>query len=120
MERIEPYKVIENQNFTSDFILKISSRDFQNVIFQDGQITFTFSNCLFKKVLIENFDVIDFLDITIQFVNCYIENFDANKIKSTNIAILFYSSIFSGTIQSSNIRSVTIPASASVPLVNAK
>lgn len=108
IEKIRPYEIIENKNFLSDFIFKISSRDFQEVKFQDGRITFTFSNCLFKKVRIENFDIIDFLDISIQFVNCYIENFDANEIKSTNISILFNSSIFSGTIQNSNIRSVTI------------
>lgn len=107
-ERIKPYEIIENRNFLSDFIFKISSKDFQDVIFEDGQITFTFSNCLFKNVRIENFDQIEFLDISIQFVNCYIENFDAKKIKSTNISILFNSSIFSGTVQNSNIRSVTV------------
>ena len=108
IERIKPYETIENKNFLSDVTVKISSSDFHDVAFQDGRITFTFSNCLFKNVRVENFDVIDFLDISIQFVNCYIENFDANEIKSTNISLLFNSSIFSGNIQNSNIRSVAI------------
>lgn len=108
IERIKPYEKVENKNFLSDVILEIFNRDFDDVAFQDGRITFTFRNCLFKNVRIENFDVIDFPDISFQFVNCYIENFDANEIKSTNILILFNSSIFSGTIQNSNIRSVSI------------
>jgi hypothetical protein len=108
IERIKPYEIIENKNFLSDVILEVFDIDFQDVVFQDGQITFTFRNCLFKNVRIENFDVINFPDISFQFVNCYIENFDANEIKSTNILILFNSSIFSGTIQNSNIKSVSI------------
>lgn len=106
IEKIKPYEIIENKNFITDFIFKISSGDFKGITFQDG-ITFVFNNCLFKNVRIENFDIIDFPDISIQFVNCYIENFDANEI-STNISILFNSSIFSGTVQSSNIKRVNI------------
>lgn len=103
-----PYEVIENQDFFQDFVFRISPNSFQNVRFRETKITFTFSNCTFKKIIIENFSGINFPNISVQFVNCYIENIDVKQILSENISILFNSSIFSGMIQSSNLKSCTI------------
>ncbi len=103
-----PYEVIENQDFLQDFIFTISPNSFRNVRYREASITFTFSNCSFKKILIENFATINFPNITVQFVNCYIENLDVKQILSENISILFNSSIFSGTITSSNLKSCII------------
>lgn len=105
--KLEPYKTIENQDF-QEVTFIIGKEEFKNIEFQDGIITFTISDCRFKSVKIENSDIIEFYDISLQFIDCYIENFDVNEIKSNNISVLFNSCIFSGTIQSPKIKSVII------------
>lgn len=105
---LEPYKTIENQNFSQDFIFEITPILFLNVRYRDTDMTFTFRNCTFKNVLIKNFAIINFPNIHVQFVNCYLENLDVKQIVSENISILFSSSIFSGMIQSSNLKSCNI------------
>lgn len=105
--KLEPYKTIESKDF-QEITFIISKEEFKDIEFQDGKITFTINECRFKSVKIENPDIIEFYDISLQFVDCYIENFDANEISSNNISILFNSCIFSGTIQSPKIKSVLI------------
>ncbi|OOB84202.1 hypothetical protein BZL53_03795 [Flavobacterium columnare] len=105
--KLQPYKTIENQDF-QEITFIISKEEFRDIEFQDGKITFTINACRFKNVKIENSEIIEFYDISLQFIDCYIENFDVNEINTKNISILFNSCIFSGTIQNSNIKSVLI------------
>lgn len=105
--KLEPYKTIENEDF-GEITFIIRKEEFQDIEFQNGKITFTINQCRFKNIKIENPDIIEFYDISLQFVDCFIEDFDVNKITSNNISILFNSCILRGNIQSSKIKSVVI------------
>lgn len=104
---IIPYRRVENKDFQTDTILKIENTHFQNVVFQDGIIALTFYKCRFQKVTLENFEIIDFKDISIQFVDCYIKSLESSNIETENISIYFSSSIVSGKIESKQICSVS-------------
>ncbi|RDI14424.1 hypothetical protein [Flavobacterium sp. AG291] len=100
-----PYNRIENQDY-SELTIKILKQVFTSVIFTDGQMTFSFSNCKFKKLIIENNEDIEFENISISFLNCYIEELEVKNIQSKNISISFYSTLLSGIIENDNIKSV--------------
>jgi hypothetical protein len=105
---LTPYTLIENTDYPTDTKIVIRASDFENVLFQDGRITFSFINCRFKKLEIENTDTIDFQDISIQFISCYIEEITVENIITTNLSIFFGSSILQGRIKNSNLLSVTV------------
>jgi len=105
---LTPYTLIENTDYPTDTKIVIRASDFENVLFQDGRITFSFINCRFKKLEIENSDTIEFKDISIQFIGCYIEEITVENIITTNLSIFFGSSILQGRIKNSNLLSVTV------------
>ena len=105
---LTPYKIVESKNFVGDHTLKVARSDFQNIPFQDGKITLTFSDCRFHKITIENTEAIDFKDISIQFISCFITEIEVNSIETENISIHFNSSILSGRINSDKISSVSL------------
>jgi len=102
-----PYTIIKDTDYSVSKIV-IKKSDFKNIPFQDGRIIFTFINCRFQKIEIENTENIDFRDISILFINCFIEEILVETISTTNISILFYSSILKGRIKNSNLKNVTL------------
>jgi len=103
---LKPYSIIENTDYSSDTKIIIRASDFTNVPFQDGRITFSFIGCRFKKLEIENSETIDFKDISIQFIYCFINEINVENIIITNFSIFFGSSILQGRIKNENLRSV--------------
>ncbi|MFD1771111.1 hypothetical protein [Sphingobacterium suaedae] len=110
MSRIEivPYSTIEDHSYVPDTVISISAGPFAGVPFEDGKITFTFIGCRFRKVFIENSEDINFENISIQFVACYLEDLQVENILSQNISIHFFNSILTGRISSPNLKSVSI------------
>lgn len=103
---LDPYTIIENQNYTVDTIFTIKSSDFKETSFQDGRFTFCFTGCSFKKLKIENLETIDFKNISIQFIDCFIMQIDIQEIITTNISIHFGSSVLDGKITNNNLQSI--------------
>ncbi|MFD2555454.1 hypothetical protein [Sphingobacterium tabacisoli] len=110
MSRIEitPYSTITDQSYDEDTVVSIDAASFAGVPFQGGRITFTFIGCLFRKVFIENIEEIDFEEISIQFVACFVEDLQVESILSKNISLHFFSSILAGRISSPNLESTSI------------
>src|SRR6218665_2160292 len=80
-----PYSRFENQNFSDELIINISAVSFRGFTFEEGRTTISFSNCLFKKVRIINSELIDFKDVSIHFVDCFVENLNVENIYSSNL-----------------------------------
>jgi hypothetical protein len=105
---LKPYTSIEYRDYSIDVILKVEKTDFNNINFEDGKIVFTFLGCKFKKIIIENNEQIDFKDISIQFIDCYIVEILIKNIVTSNISIHFGSSIIAGKIESEKITNVSM------------
>ena len=105
---IEPYQSIENQTYPHRIKFEIKKKKFENVQFQEGKITFSFFNCIFDQIELENLEQIEFEEISIQFVSCFINHLSIDKLISNNISIFFGSSIISGKIDSNNLKSVSV------------
>ncbi len=105
---LTPYSIIENQDFPIDTKIIIRASDFNNTSFEDGKITFSFINCRFRKLEIENNETIDFKDISIQFISCFITEINVDTFITTNFSIFFGSSILQGRIKNTNLLSVTV------------
>jgi len=105
---LTPYTIVQNNDYNADSKIIIRASDFLNVEYQEGKITFSFINCRFKKLEIENTETIDFNDIHIQFVNCFIEEVNIETFTTTNFSVFFASSILQGRIKNENLLSVTI------------
>ncbi len=106
--KIVPYIPLENIDFPYDTIWEINQASFKEVEFIDGKMTFFITNCDFKKILICNFENIDFKDITLAFDSCLINEFIINDINSENISIFFFNCIINGRIESDKIKSISI------------
>jgi hypothetical protein len=104
---IKPYVKIENRQFDVCEIT-ISEKDFKDVDYQSGRITFVFENCDFKKVIIKNSEAIDFKDISISFNFSLINDITIDIIESTNISLSFFSSIVSGNINNQTLNNIHI------------
>lgn len=104
---LTPYTIIENKDYPIDTKIVIRSNDFQNLSFQNGKITFSFINCRFSKLEIENTETIDFKDISIQFISCFLREINIETFVTTNFSIFFSSSILQGRIKNENLLSVT-------------
>lgn len=103
-----PYTSLKFKNFPLETIFKIEKKDFTSVQFQESKIVFTFTGCKFKKIIIENTEQISFKDISIQFVDCYVEDINVNNIETDNISLFFGNSIISGKIKSSKLTKVSL------------
>ncbi|MEO8238416.1 MAG: hypothetical protein ABI793_07420 [Flavobacterium sp.] len=108
IESLIPYSKIEDIEYSGESTFTIKKEDFTNTQFQDNKITFSFIGCKFEKIIIENRDIIDFPNISIDFISCFISEIEIDTIETENISILFYSSIISGGIKSNKINSITI------------
>jgi len=103
-----PYQTIRHNRYSNDTKIVIRASDFNNVPFQDGRMTFSFINCIFTKLEIENNETIEFQNIYIQFTDCFIGEIKVDKITTTNLSIFFGSSIIDGQIKNEKLKSVTI------------
>lgn len=104
---LTPYKIIQNQNYNDSKIV-IKASDFTDLSFLEGQFTFIFTGCLFKKLEIENSEIIDFEKINISFIDCFIDRINIENIVTTNLSISFGNSILKGKIENENLKNVSI------------
>ena len=51
---LTPYSIVENEDYPIETKIVIRASDFDNVTYQDGKITFSFINCTFRNLEIEN------------------------------------------------------------------
>lgn len=103
-----PYNAIENEDFIGKTTILLEASKFEHVDYQDGKLAITYSNCRFSTLQIENQEDIEFKDVSISFLNCYIGDIKITEITSTNISLHFSSSIISGNINNSNINYVGV------------
>jgi len=101
-----PYNKIVDQDYLQDLTIKITKQVFEDIMFTDGRSTFSFLNCKFKKLIIENEEDIEFKNISLSFSSCYIEELEVKNIQTKNISILFHSTLLSGSADNENIKSV--------------
>lgn len=105
---VTPYTPVNGQDYNGDITIQIRKADFNNVAFQDGKLTLVFSSCMFKKITLENTEEIDFPDISLNFIGCYIQDIDIENITTKNLSLGFNRSIISGRITDLNLKSVSI------------
>ena len=98
VQKLIPYQEYKEQNFTVDYRISLTQNDFQGAKFKEGKMTFSFQNCVFSKVEIENLELINFNEINLHFFNCIIENISAEVIESENICLIFNNCIISNLI----------------------
>lgn len=103
----KPYQIISDEGYNEAKIV-IKASYFENVSFQEGRMTFSFINCDFTKLEIENDETIEFPNIHIQFLDCVIGEIKVDKIITTNLSIFFGSSILDGQIKNENLKSVSL------------
>lgn len=101
------YEPIEDLKY-NEAVIKVSKSDLDNANFVDGTTTFSFFNCYFNKLIIENSEEIDFEGISITFFGCFIREIQITSIKSKNISVGFYGSVVSGKIENTNLTSVEV------------
>lgn len=106
--KINPYQILEDTNFPHKIKLEIKKKDFEKIDFEEGKMTYTFSHCLFADLEIENNEEIEFKEIIIQFVDCFIKEININSISSTNISIYFGSSIIAGRIDADSLKNISL------------
>lgn len=105
---MRPYTKVENEIFRSRKIFSIDKADFDDVEYDGTTMTFTFIGCVFHDLVIENQEQIDFEEIRVYFLDCYIRNLDVEDIKSDNISLSFGSSIISGRVRNDTLRSISL------------
>lgn len=104
---LKAYEPVEDLQH-NEAVIKVSKADLDNVNFVDGTTTFSFFNCYFNKLIIENAEEIDFKDISIAFFGCFIREIQVTSITSKNISVGFYGSMVSGKIENSHLTSVEL------------
>lgn len=104
---LTPYTIVENKDYPIDTKIVIRASDFTDVPYQDGKITFSFINCRFRNLEIENNETIDFKDISVQFISCFLGEINVDNFVTTNFSIFFGSSILQGRIKNENLLTVT-------------
>lgn len=105
---LTPYTIIRNTDYPIDTKIVIRASDFQTFSFHEGRMTFSFINCKFRSLEIENTENIDFKDISIQFISCFFGEIKVETFITTNFSIFFGSSILNGRIKNENLFSVTV------------
>jgi hypothetical protein len=99
------YQPIEYQDYP-DVILQLNKSDFDRTKFTQGEISVFFSNCRFQNLTIENFEDIDFPNISLGFHNCLISHVEVENITSKNISISFMESIVKGRVKGENLSAI--------------
>lgn len=105
---LKPYTIIKNHDYPIDSKIVIRASDFHDVSFHEGRMTFSFINCRFRSLEIENTETINFTDISIQFISCFFGEIKIETFITTNFSIFFGSSILNGRIKNENLQSVTV------------
>jgi uncharacterized protein YjbI with pentapeptide repeats len=106
---IAPYaEFVGARMMTEDAIFVITRQLFEGVAFKDGKLTFSIINCDFTRIIIENPEEIPFGNISVGFIDCYIEQIDVQKIVSKNISLDFHSSIVAGKVENVNLQGVAL------------
>lgn len=105
---MNPYTKVENEVFRNRKIFSIDKADFNGVEYDGTTMTFTFVGCVFHDLVIENREQIDFEEVRVYFLDCYIRDLDVEDIKSDNISLSFGSSIISGRVRNDALRSISL------------
>jgi hypothetical protein len=100
--KLTPYTDMTGLDEESGTII-VKDSDLRGVTFKDGNTVFSFFDCRFRKLVIENDQDIRFKDISICFFNCIIGDIQVSNIKSENISLGFYGTIVSGRIKNKNL-----------------
>lgn len=103
---IIPYQELKNRQF-KEVTLLILEKNFVDVDFIEGRITFAINDCDFGTLKIENPDKIDF-EISLSFNSCFIVNLEVIDINSQQLDLIFFSSLISGRVRNKMLRNVTI------------
>jgi hypothetical protein len=95
---LTPYQAISGRQFEEPVKIVIKRSQLSQTTFQDGKFTFSFTDCDFKQLVIENDEEIDFKNISISFAYCYIKDVQVTNVTTKNLSIHFGSSILAGKI----------------------
>lgn len=79
-------------------VLKLEKAHFDNVAVTAGQMVISFELCMFKKLIIENDEELAFEDVSISFLNTFIQELEVTNITDDKISIHLASCILSGRI----------------------
>ncbi|WP_421804203.1 hypothetical protein [Flagellimonas sp.] len=105
---LTPYTINDGKEYPINSKIVIRKSDFKNVKFVEGKMTFSFINCRFRKLEIENYEAIDFEHITIQFISCFFEEIKIENFITVNFSVFFGSSILQGIIRNENLAEVIV------------
>jgi hypothetical protein len=103
---ILPYQSVSNQRFQNKTVIQLKRSDFNNASYDGTQTTFSFTNCTFNELIIENDEVIDFEKIHFGFIGCFIKRITIENIETQNIGVFFGNSFVSSRIANSNLANV--------------
>lgn len=97
------YNPIDNLTSNEAEII-ISSEVFDGINYQSGKSVLSFTNCRFKKLIIQNDADIDFKEIIISFSYCQIQNFEIKSIVTKKIGLSFHGCLINGNINNENLK----------------
>jgi hypothetical protein len=103
----KPYVSTDNRDF-DDLKIVLRNQDFQGTVTVAGRIVVVFNACFINKLTIENTEDIAFKDVSIMFNNCFIGELKIDNVVSKNISIAVHSSMFSGRIAATDLKSFSI------------
>ena len=103
----KPYVSTDNKDF-DELKIVLRNQDFEGTATILGRIVVVFNACFMNKLTIENTEDIAFEDVSIMFNNCFIGEFKIDNVVSKNISISVHSSMFSGRIAATDLKSFSI------------
>lgn len=103
----QPYVPIQNQQF-DHLELSITQNQFAGVEEEPGNLSISFIGCAFKKLVLNNSELIAFPDISIGFTSCYIGEIEVKEVISDNIQMAFLSCFLDGKIDNNVLQSVSL------------
>src|SRR5436309_7035992 len=93
-----PYRKVYNMAYTDTAVLKLEKAHFAGINYTPGHMVIVFEFCLFKKLIIENKEDLNFEDVTIYFLNTFIRELEVANVTDDKISIHLASCIFSGRV----------------------
>ncbi|RZJ92305.1 MAG: hypothetical protein EOO20_02315 [Chryseobacterium sp.] len=103
----KPYIPTDSKDF-DELKIVLRNQDFEGTASLPGKIAVVFNFCFIKKLTIENSENIEFEEVSIMFNNCFIGDLQIDSIVSKNISIIIHSSMFSGRVSASDLKSFSI------------
>ena len=103
----KPYVSTDNKDY-DELKIVLRNQDFEGTATVSGRIVVVFNACFMNKLTIENNEDIAFEDVSIMFNNCFIGEFKIDNVVSKNISITVHSSMFSGRIAATDLKSFSI------------